>query len=341
MKKHLLAVAVASAVAAPAMAQNVSMYGIFGMGSTTTNNSIGAADTTLLGNSGGAVSTNVFGLKVSEDLGGGMTVGLHFEGNLGDNGQLGNSNASNLADQSVFNRLANISVSKSGLGKLTVGRVGDLIDSHEGYANFVQLFDTEAADVEGLGNKNQETVRYDSEKLFGGLTIGIAESRDARQPTTSGVSVETDQKTFSYAATWSQGPMTLGFATGTAGKAGGGTSTADAKISTMYVGYTFMGADIRVQQTDQSTETSGAGTKATEVGVKYGLGNGLTAYGHYEKSNNKEESNSDYKQWGVLLTKDLSKRTLVYVGFRDRDLAGAAASNTDVSVTTFGIQHSF
>ncbi len=338
MKKHLLAVAVASAVAAPAMAQNVSMYGIFGMGSTTTNNSIGAADTTLLGNSGGAISTNIFGLKVSEDLGGGLTLGLAFEGNLGDNGQLGNQ-ASGI-DNSVFNRQANISVSKAGLGKLTLGRTGDMIDTHEGYANFIQFFDTEAADEQGLGNKNQETVRYDSEKLFGGLTIGIAESRDARQPTTSTTTL-TDQKTFSYSATWAQGPLTLGYASGSAGKAGGGTSTTDAKIGTMYVGYTIMGADVRVQQTNEQSETSGLSIKTTEVGVKYGLGNGLTVYGHYEKANVSDDNDSDYKQWGVMLTKDLSKRTLVYIGYKDRDLSGAAASHTDVSTTTFGIQHSF
>jgi predicted porin len=338
MKKHLLAVAVASAVAAPAMAQNVSMYGVFGMGYLSTNNSIGAADTTNLGNSGAAVSTNVFGLKVAEDLGGGLKLGLNFEGNLGDNGQLGN-NASG-SDGAVFNRLANIQVTKSGLGSLTVGRVGDLIDSHEGYANFVQLFDTEAADEQGLGNKNQETVRYDSEKLFGGLTIGIAESRDARQPTTSTTTL-TDQKTFSYAATWSQGPLTVGYASGSAGKQGGGTSSADAQIDTMYVGYNIMGADVRVQQTKEQAETSGLNIKVTEVGVKYGLGNGLTVVGHYEKGNVSNDDDSDYKQWGVMLTKDLSKRTLVYVGFRERDLSGAAASNTDVSVTAFGIQHKF
>jgi predicted porin len=320
------------------MAQNVSMYGTFGMGYLSTNNSIGAADTTNLGNSGSAISTNVFGLKVSEDLGGGLKVGLNFEGNLGDNGQLGN-NASG-SDGAVFNRLANIQVTKSGLGSLTVGRVGDLIDSHEGYANFVQLFDTEAADEQGLGNKNQETVRYDSEKLFGGLTIGIAESRDARQPTTSTTTL-TDQKTFSYAATWAQGPMTLGYAAGSAGKQGGGSSSADAKISTMYVGYNFMGADIRLQQTEEQTETSGRSTKVTELGVKYGLGNGFTVVGHYEKANISDDNDSDYKQWGVAVTKDLSKRTLVYVGFRDRDLSGAAASHTDVSVTAFGIQHKF
>lgn len=338
MKKHLLAVAVASAVAAPAMAQNLSMYGIFGMGSTTTNNSIGAADTTLLGNSGGAISTNVFGFKVSEDLGGGLKLGLNFEGNLGDNGQLGNQATG--VDNAVFNRLANVTVSKAGLGTVTFGRVGDLIDSHEGYANFVQFFDTEAADEQGLGNKNQETVRYDSEKLFGGLTIGIAESRDARQPTTTTTTL-TDQKTFSYAATWTQGALTVGYASGTAGKAGGGTSTTDVKIDTMYVGYNIMGADVRVQQTKEGTETSGLSTKATEVGVKYGLGNGLNVIGHYEKSNVSNSDASDYKQWGVVLTKDLSKRTLVYVGYKDRDLAGAAASNTDVATTTFGIQHSF
>jgi predicted porin len=103
----------------------------------------------------------------------------------------------------------------------------------------------------------------------------------------------------------------------------------------------IMGADVRVQQTKEQTTTSGLSTKTTEASVKYGLGNGYTLYAHYEKANVSNDDDSDYKQIGLAITKDLSKRTMVYAGYRDRDLAGAASTHTDVMVTTIGIEHKF
>ncbi len=339
MKKHLLAVAVASAIAAPAMAQNVSFYGTIGAGVNNTSQSIGTADTTTFDNGGEAgtgLSTNVFGLNVSEDLGGGMKVIGQLEGDLKTTtGRVGN-NANTSADGALFNRHAYVGVSVAGLGTVKLGRTSDVIDSTEGFANFVQLFDTEAADEGGIGNKNQNSVRYDSEKLFGGLTFAVAYSNDARQPSTASATNNANVKVMTYGAAYTTGPLTVGYSFGSAGTVG--VTTSREEIGTIYAGYKIGAADIRVQQTEETT-SAGLKNKTTEAGVSYALGNGLTIIGHVEKYNHSANDTSDSDQMGVMLVKDLSKRTSVYAGYRNRDLKGS--TGTDVTVTAVGIRHTF
>ncbi len=338
MKKHLLAVAVASAIAAPAMAQNVSFYGVVGAGVNQTHQSQGTADTTTVDNGGEVgtgLSTNVFGLKASEDLGGGLKLSVQLEGDLKtESGRVGN-NANTSADAALFNRHAYVGVSAAGLGTVKLGRTSDVIDSTEGFANFVQLFDTEAADEGGIGNKNAKTVRYDSETLFGGLTVSASYSNDARQPSTASATNNANVKVTTYGAAYASGPLTVGYSWGSAGTVGG---TSAEEIYTMYAGYKLGAADIRVQQTQENT-SAGLKNKTTEAAVSYALGNGLTVIGHVEKYNHSATDTTDYDQMGVMLVKDLSKRTSVYAGYRSRDLSGA--TGTDVTVTAVGIRHSF
>ena len=75
MKKHLIAAAVAAAVAAPAFAQtSVSFFGRLDVGYAN-NTSDGGTAATKVKNSGihsGALTTSRFGFNVSEDLGGGL-----------------------------------------------------------------------------------------------------------------------------------------------------------------------------------------------------------------------------------------------------------------------------
>ncbi len=338
MKKHLLAVAVASAIAAPAMAQNVSFYGVVGAGVSQTQNS-GVADVTTFDNGGEAgtgLSTNVFGLKVSEDLGGGLKLMVQLEGDLKTTtGRVGN-NAFTAEDGALFNRHAYVGFEQAGLGTIKLGRTSDVIDSTEGFANFVQMFDTEAADEGGIGNKSQNSVRYDSEKLLGGLTVSVAYSNDARTPSTAAATTLANQKVTTYGAVWAQGALTVGYSFGSAGTTA--TAIAEEEIYTMYAGYKLGNADIRVQQTEEQTN-AGLKNKTTEAAVSYALGNGLTVVGHVEKYNHSATDTTDYNQMGVMLVKDLSKRTSVYAGYRNRDLKGAGT--TDVTVTAVGVRHSF
>ncbi len=338
MKKHLLAVAVASAIAAPAMAQNVSFYGVIGAGANQTTNSVGADVTTFDngGEAGTGLSTNVFGFRISEDLGGGLKLSAQFEGDLKTTtGRLGN-NANTSEDGAIFNRHAYVGLSQAGLGTIKLGRTSDVIDSTEGFANFVQMFDTEAADEGGIGNKSQNSIRYDSETLLGGLTVSVAYSNDARTPSTAAATSLANQKVTSYGVAYTSGALTVGYSFGSAATTA--TATANEEIYTMYAGYKLGAADLRVQQTEEQTN-AGLKNKTTEASVSYALGNGLTVVGHIEKYNHSATDTTDYDQMGVMLVKDLSKRTSVYAGYRNRDLSGSDV--TDVTVTAVGVRHSF
>jgi predicted porin len=342
MKKHLLAVAVASAIAAPAMAQNVSFYGTIGAGVSQTSQSIGADSTSFDGGGevGTGLSTTVFGMKISEDLGGGLKAFAQFEGDFKPTiGTVGKTayDTENHNQDALFNRQAHIGFSMAGMGSLKLGRTGDVIDSNEGFANFVQLFDTEAADEGGIGNKNQNTVRYDSEKLLGGLTFAVSYSNDARQPSTAAATTFANQKVSTYGVNYSAGAVTIGYAKGDAATTASDATTNEA-IYTVYAGYKIGAADIRVQRTEETTKANVNNT-TSEASISYALGGGLTVVGHYEKFDQSgTTTTTDYKQMGAMLVKDLSKRTSVYAGYRNRDVQGAG---TDITVTSVGVRHTF
>lgn len=335
MKKHLIAVAVAAAFAAPAMAQ-VSISGTLGAGFTATSLSVGTADTQGIDSGENGYSTSIIQLSGSEDLGGGLRASFVLQGSLGSYGNVGNR-AFTTGDDAMFNRQAYLQLSRAGLGSLRLGRTSDVIDSTEGFANHVNLFDTEAADEEGIGNKNASTVRFDSETLFGGLTFAASYSTDARQTSTATATTLSSHKVTTYGVQWSQGPLTAGFSYGEAALS---TSANAPIIDNIYAGYKIGAFDVRVQQVKETTTTAGKTHKTSEVSVAYALGDGLTVIGHYEKHNISNSDNSDYKQLGIIVNKDLSKRTAVFAGYRDRDLVGTL-THTDVSVTTIGLQHKF
>jgi len=73
MNKKLLAVALATAFAAPAMAEGVQIYGAFDVGVLTRGGGNGARDT-YTSVSSGMNGYNFIGFKMSEDLGNGLTV---------------------------------------------------------------------------------------------------------------------------------------------------------------------------------------------------------------------------------------------------------------------------
>jgi predicted porin len=117
MKKSFLAVALTSAVAAPAFAQSsVTLYGIIDVGITYTNNSAGNS---RWQEQSGVLQGSRWGLKGIEDLGGGTQVIFQLEsgfspnnGNLGQGGRL-------------FGRQAYVGLSNEKYGTVTLGRQYD------------------------------------------------------------------------------------------------------------------------------------------------------------------------------------------------------------------------
>ena len=121
-KKTLAAAALAAAFAGSAMAADVTLYGIVDYGMKYTRVDTDQANTDAVnklelasGNQSGAR----FGLKGSEDLGNGLTVGFHLEnGFSADSGTLGNNGR-------LFGREARLYVNGA-FGEIAFGRMGTL-----------------------------------------------------------------------------------------------------------------------------------------------------------------------------------------------------------------------
>jgi hypothetical protein len=338
MKKHLLAVAVASTIVVPAFAQNVTISGRVGAAFTATDNSNGA-NTSVQDAGSDAFQTNVLQIAGSEDLGGGLKAGFVLQGTLATSSGLLGNGANTASDGALFDRQSYLEVSGA-FGSIRMGRVSDMLDSTEGYANHVNLFDTEAANIQGLGNKNPSSVRWDSGKLLGDFSLGAHYSSDARAVSSNATTAGTaTSKNISVAAAYSAKGLTLGAAHGQAGAPGNG-GVGGAMLQTMYAGYVIQGVDVRVQQTTQTAAgAAGAKTKTTEGSARYDLGGGITVIGHIERMNVDTTDTTDYSQVGVFLTKDLSKRTALFTGYRKKDLK--AATSVDATTTTVGISHVF
>jgi predicted porin len=363
MKKLLIATAALAMVAGTAQAQSsVTVYGVLDLAvsdaKSTTSAGVSTSATTQSGTNNNA--TSVIGLKGSEDLGGGLKAIFDLQGDLNTNtGVVGTANAAqvNTTTDTFFNRQSWVGLSHAKFGTIKAGRTSDVLDSTEGYANFTQFFDTEAAAANGLGNKNANTVRYDSNAIQG-ITFAAAYSSDAvaaaqnSTATTNGQTASaiahSGNTTTTYGVMYVNGPITVGYATGTANVA---TSALDGKLSTVFAGYNFGFADVRAQQTSDKAISQAAAstdfikTKTTELSAAFpvkALGSGVSVIAHYEDAEVSNQagpssSGNDYTQYGLVVKKDLSKRTAIYAGYRNKDVN----AGTDVKTTAVGVTHSF
>jgi len=341
MKKHLIAASVAAALASPAIAQNVSIYGTLDatIASTKTTTSAGVSSTATTANDSEHLGSSVFGFRGTEDLGGGLKAFFQLEGdlNLGSGG-LGSYYSS--GTQVLFSRQANIGI-EGAFGKVTLGRTADLVDQWEGYANFVQLFDTETAGAGGIGGKNGETVRIDL-AAFNGISLSASYSSNLQGYSSNDTLVNTGNSGTTASIVYAQGPLTVGFATGVVNGGLHGTTqsaTRDNKVDTVFAGYNFGFADVRLQRTSDVTSAN-AKNETTELSAKVPLGSGMYVVAHFEQNKfngTNATTTADYSQFGALVAKDLSKRTAIFAGYRSLD----RTNGTDTKITTGGLQHSF
>ncbi len=118
-KKSLAAVAVLGAFAGSALAADVQLYGLVDLGVNWKNVDNGTTTTDSFSLNDGQNSPSRFGLKGTEDLGNGYTVGFLLEnGFSADSGQLGNGSR-------LFGREALLFV-QTPFGEFSAGRTGSL-----------------------------------------------------------------------------------------------------------------------------------------------------------------------------------------------------------------------
>ncbi len=344
MNKKLLVVAVATALSAPAMAQNVSVYGVIDTGFQSYDNGTASISRPADGN----FSTSRLGFKGSEDLGGGLKAEFKMEARLNP------SLASN--GSTLFNRGLNVTVS-GGFGSITIGQ-NDTSDTQDIDAlvgqggNFTlrpamtNATGTAISNTE-LGSDVDGVIRFKSASFNGfqvevGFGSGNSNSKVADQ----------SADIVDYNIRYANGPLLV-----IAGKTTKGNATAADETSFTAFGASYDFGAAKVGLTTSSADANFATGKmnTTVLSASAPIGNGMTVFGGYAKGEIKALANGKGSGTVVGLKKDLSKRTSLYGAYTASNAeAGAGFTfagttfttsttglGTDQKAITVGITHSF
>ncbi len=319
MKKHLIAAAVAAAVAVPAVAQNVTIYGTLDVTYAQTASTNNASE--IFSQAGANLGTSVLGLKGTEDLGGGMKLGFDLQGEL----QADSGTSTSAQNSFFFNRQSWVSVSNN-LGTFKAGRTGTLVDQSYGVAAMGwNLFLPAAA---SRGNQKVPGVTEITTDVAG-VTVQV-------QNINANPSVA-QESAYNYKFAGKIAGAELSYATEQQNVAAG------TRLTTTWssIGYQATPAvkvvvALGTKKSELSTSTN---TSHLNLGAAYDLGGGIEVAGNYQNFSDKNSTTTDYKQLGLAVKKALSKRTTVYAGMKSQDFK--QASEADVDTYTVGLQHSF
>ena len=359
MKKHLIAAAVAAAVAVPAMAQsNVTVYGILDQAIGSFDNGA-ASNGTLTQNTTNLIATQRIGLRGSEDLGGGLKANFVIEGGLTNgSGAQGWQRGTFVELAGAFGSVrlgwADLNTTNIDDAMSQAGNLGAMMTQADG-ANITST----SGNGDGLGNDDGNAIIYTTPN-FNGFTVevGYKAPRTIAAPaagtTTTAGAASRDQAGAAESQTgirvdYSKGPLKL--AVGQTKGDNEGPSTLDRKLTAaggsydfgmVSVGYTYVKAE----------PNSTTSHKYNLLSAKVPLGNGLAVHGVYQtaKANTANEKADGYT---LALTKALSKRTTVYAAYTDLDNKGVnagygmrgtgapGAAGQDPSAFAVGVVHSF
>jgi predicted porin len=283
MKKHLIALAVAGAVAAPAMAQNATIYGTIEQNLQNDSSATTHAEAFL--------ATSVIGIKGSEDLGGGMKAEFALE--MAFKAGSGTEATSGV----LFDEQSMVGLS-GGFGRAIFGRYSTVYDSYKSHANMgVNLFSDTDAVVNDLAVIPQGTLRYESPSI-NGFKVEASYSDD---------STSTYANVSSFAVSYTVAGLALTYAS--AQDAG---TNKEATVNATYA----IGPVTLKGQLMSGKETTGEDVKVNKLGADYKFGANNLLISVQNKSSKKAAS--DEQAVGAMLVHNLSKRTALYAGFNNR-----------------------
>jgi len=321
MKKHLIAAAVAAAVAVPAMAQNVTISGRIdtAIGSVDANNGTSA---TKMNSS--TLTTNQIVISGSEDLGGGLKATFNILSPMNSDT---NSTAFNFGGRGMLVGLT------GSFGSIDLGRSSGTHANASVVTSGI-LGNASPLNLRGAGfqARPDNSISYTSPTMSG-LSVRVLHGLGAETDPNTGSQTEISVR---YAA----GPLTASVGFGQHDKiAAGVDGDADetSAIVTYNMGFATVNARYLALKYDQAATEATKGEKGWGLGVAVPLGNGLTGAIEYTDINNK--ANSDRTRITAGLIKDLSKRTNVYLAaYKDSE---KNATLEDGSAYLVGIRHNF
>jgi predicted porin len=338
MNKKLLAVAVASILAAPATAlAQVTLFGTIDGGvRNQTKAIVGTGDASVMTVTDGLRTTNRWGMKGSEDLGGGLMANFWLEGGF-DNGTGLNGTGLNFARKSV--------VGLSGSNwTVDIGRDYTVNFKAQGIYDpmsytYTGITPTATTNVKGTRTSNMVTAGF--RFGTGGVRVdyGMSETPDDPFGTSTG-----------FMADYAFGPVTLTGALSTVDT----SATTSVDTTNFGVAWKLGALTLRAGVSNTETET-GVSTADTEtpmlvLGVQYAISptwNGRIGYYDTKFKTGGVEMGTR-KVTIVAMDYVMSKRTTAYFAF-DRTGITGTAPNTVLGVASVdgatgisaGIAHAF
>jgi predicted porin len=322
MKKSLIALAVLAASGA-AMAQSaVTLYGIADIWVGSTKSGVGAASVTQVGS--GGFNGSRFGIKGSEDLGGGLKAVFKLEQGFSlDNGTTTAGTA--------FGRQAFVGL-EGGFGSLTLGNVWAATDDIIGAGNgafdsaFSPLYSMSGSVHSTYNDRPKNAIKYATPD-FGGFTAAVVYGMDESAAVT--------QDVVDFNVAYNAGPLGVAFAYQVQ------NNTTDTELTLLNGSYDLGMA--KLLASFGQVKTGANKSTDAQIGVDVPLSSALTLSGSFAQTDdNAALGDGKRTGYGLAAKYSLSKRTFTYAGVRNVDAKNAAGTKIGKeSLYAVGLQHNF
>lgn len=309
MKKSLIAVAAMAVVGAASAQSSVTLYGIADIWVGKVKGSSAQAGS-------GGVTSSRWGMKGTEDLGGGLKANFNFESGI----DMGNG----AVKGALFDRQANVGFS-GGFGTIKIGKSWNALDDMFAAAN--SGFDSDLAAQRVWLNSYTGTAvaqLYYATPDLNGFNAAVSTQLN-------GNSANGAAKVTAFNVTYASGPIYAGL--GYEEDKGAGQK------GTMINGSYDLGM-AKLMASVYNTKPIGAGTKVNsyQLGADIPMGSALTlSVGYAASKPNGGQTNSGF---GVAAAYSLSKRTTVYAGVRAESVK-ASNGRADGDIYAVGVNHKF
>jgi len=306
MKKTIIAASIAAVVAAPAAFADVSISGNVNMEVQDKGRAAGWVNST---------NTDLV-IKASEDLGNGMKAGMKYHLFHDD----GASTTSNGTDHVLGNNVADLTVFVSGdFGTINAGRQESLNMAYfHGFAAGDAAHDMTLEDALGVQGRSN-SILYTTPSM-NGFTVSVGQAIGAGMADSGTDTDDVDGN--ELVAKYSNGPLTVAV-----GKTTHKGAAADEEVVNIAASYKMGDLKLSVLNRDVSDNNGSTAATAdnemTTLGVNYTMGNN-SFYAGITDSDDAQDGD-----WVVSAAHNLSKRTSVYVAYKNDDTPA-----TDVAATT-------
>lgn len=334
MKKSLVALAVLAASGA-SFAQSVTVYGLADvyLASVRTDDGKGATLTQTKLDSG-AINSSRWGLKGTEDLGGGLKANFLLEQGFDI------STGAGTAGQ-AFSRQAYVGFS-GGFGEVKLGKVWTAYDDVSGASDAV--FDSALSPMNHVFvstnyQANPGNTIYYVTPTFNGFNGAFSYSLGENKTATLDASSVTAVN-LAYGA----GPLAVHF--GYQVEKAQAAASNDVKFTRLGGTYDFGVATAKLTYGKVSNVGGVNGSDASEwqIGADVPVSSALTLSVSYAKSDDTQPAGvyqESRKGWGFAGAYTLSKRTFLYGGFTSNSTSQLNASDSKLDIFAVGVQHKF